>query len=101
MYQPCAWRAGTIAVPRRQGTAKNRLGHTLLLLYQVGLSSGTTHTVSPTINAESPTSVTPHGTPQAIASPTTFEKLSPPPVGAKCKALAFRDFVSVLHHLCH
>ena len=24
-----------------------------------------------------------------------------PPVGAKCKALAFRDFVSVLHHLCH
>jgi len=33
--------------------------------------------VSPTIQAESPTSVTTHGTPQAIASPTAFGKPSP------------------------
>ena len=38
---------------------------------------GTTRPVSPTIYAESPTSVTTHGTPQAIASPNTLGKASP------------------------
>ena len=42
-----------------------------------GSRRGTTRPVSPTSRAESPTSVTAHGTPQAIASPTVFGKPFP------------------------
>ena len=41
-----------------------------------GSRGGTTRPVSPTIEAESPTSVTTHGTPQAMASPTARGKAS-------------------------
>src|SRR5215475_13375311 len=42
-----------------------------------GLRAGTTMPVSPTTNAESPTSVTTHGTAHAIASTMAFEVASP------------------------
>jgi len=43
----------------------------------LGLLGGTTTPVSPTIQDESPTSVTTQGTPIAMASPMTFGKPSP------------------------
>src|SRR5690606_10828160 len=50
---------------------------------------GTTHPVSPTMNAASPTSVVTHGVPQAMASASTLGNASPKALDNTCTSRVF------------